>query len=221
MDKLAKKWKILAWALVALAGGLLITWLALTYEPEFYHRALEQLAQQRGSPSNGLEAKGLQLRNDIANAPQWEALFWDGEINSWLSEHGSSFLPAGPALRVSEPCVVFEPGHVLAACRCQRGPARVVVWLAARIEAPTPDEVIVNIEKARIGILPIPPESILSAMTGRTSIIGGHTVLEKRGGDCVVHVRTGGWFAKEKGHIDRIEVLEGHIRLLGRSHRAS
>ena len=43
-------------------------------------------ARQPEAKAKRFGANSLQLRNDIANEPTWEAVFSDREVNAWLAE---------------------------------------------------------------------------------------------------------------------------------------
>ena len=80
----ARRRRTLVLAVLLAVPGL--AWLSLTHKPTFY-RAM--VAVPRGAREQGgqaVRAQSLQLRNDICNEPNWEAVFTDEEVNAWLAE---------------------------------------------------------------------------------------------------------------------------------------
>ena len=67
---------------------------------------------QREAKAKHFVASSLQLRNDITNERDWQAVFTDGEVNAWLAEDlVTTFADQIPA-EVHEPRVAFEPDRI-------------------------------------------------------------------------------------------------------------
>ena len=61
-------------------------WFSLTYQPSYYRAMVGLSREQRAGRAKKFVAQSLQLRNDICNEPNWEAVFTDQEVNAWLAE---------------------------------------------------------------------------------------------------------------------------------------
>ena len=96
-----KKTKRLLWIgiilalLAAIPAGI---WLSLTYQPSYYRAMVLQSRDQREGKARKFVAQSLQLRNDICNEPNWEAVFTDQEVNAWLAERHAAFSPVARIL---------------------------------------------------------------------------------------------------------------------------
>ena len=179
----------------------------------------------RGGTSSA-EAKSfvkqsLQLRNDIANEPTWEAVFTDGEVNAWLAEdlvtHFADQLPP----EVHEPRVMFEADRVTLAFGLDQGPVRSVIWVVARPHVPEENVVSLTLEKIRAGALPVPPDRIIKTLTEQARKNGLDITWSKDGDLPVATVR----YRADRSHndvvLERIRIREGQIQLTGRSNRAT
>lgn len=197
-----------------------LAWLSLTHEPEFYRAMIKIPRDQRAAKAKRFVANSLQLRNDICNEPIWEAVFTDQEVNAWLAEdlvtHFADQLPP----EVHEPRLMFELDHVTLAFELDQGPMKSVIWVVAKPEVIQGNVLELTLEKIRAGMLPVPAERVLDrlAMIARAQ---GLDVSWKREGEYpVVTVRYTPTKDRDDVMLDRVQVLKGEIRLIGRSNRS-
>lgn len=217
MSKLKRRWKVLGglvFVLLAVPTGL---WVLLTHQPEFYRRTSEMEPERRHAEAKKFVAQSLQLRNDIVNEPRWEAAFTDEEVNAWLAEdlvqHFSEQIPAG----VHEPRILFELDRVHFGFQLDQGPVRSVVSIVARARIPGEHELALTIEKIRAGVVPIPANQLLDKIAEAARSHGLDVRWEEDEGLPVAVIKYSPDPRRRDVVVDKIQILEGQIRLAGRS----
>src|SRR5689334_1218215 len=134
-----KKTTKLLWAgvilalLAAIPAGI---WLSLTYQPSYYRAMVLQSREQREGKARKFVAQGLQLRNDICNEPNWEAVFSDQEVNAWLAEDLVTHFAAHLPPEVNEPRVLFEMDRIILAFQLRQRGVQSVITVVARPRVP-------------------------------------------------------------------------------------
>lgn len=205
---------ILATALIAIPAAL---WALLRYEPEFYRNVAQLSPEKRQSEAKKFVAQSLQLRNDIVNEAKWEAAFSDEEVNAWLAEdlitHFADQIPEG----VHEPRVVFEMDRVNLGFQLDQGPLRSVVWIVAKVRVPGENEIALTIEKIRAGVVPIPAENLLDRITKTARDRGLDLRWEHDGEFPVAIIKYTPHLKRHDVVLERLQLLDGQIRLSGRS----
>jgi len=217
MRKIKRGWIILgvvAFVTITVPVGL---WVLLTYQPEFYRNVAHISPEDRQNESKKFIAQSLQLRNDIVNEAQWEASFSDDEVNAWLAEdlltHFADQIPEG----VHEPRVMFELDRFHLGFQLDQGPVRSVVWVVAQVRVSNENELALTIEKIRAGVVPIPAEKLLERIT-ETARARGLDVRWDRDGDLpVAIIKYTPHLQRRDVVLERLALLDGQIRLAGRS----
>ena len=217
MRMVKRRWIVLGAIAAALVAAPTTMWLLLTYQPEFYRRVAAIPTARRKAEAKRFVAQGLQLRNDIVNEPSWEAIFTDEQVNSWLEEdlvtHFAEQVPAG----VHEPRVLFELDRVHLGFQLDQGPVRSVVSITARVRVPAPNELALTIESIRAGIVPISPDQLLDRITDQARSRGLSVRWDRDGDSPVAHVKYTPDPRRRDVVLERLQVLQGAIRLAGRS----
>ncbi len=208
--------------LVVLAAIPLGLWASLTHKPKFYQTLVEaQSGEDLEAEARNFVAQSLQLRNDIANEPTWEAVFSDREVNAWLAEdlitHFADQLPP----EVHEPRISFEADRVTLAFGLDQGPVRSVIWVVARATVPEDNVVAFTLEKIRAGVLPVPPDRIVQTLTAQAKKNGLDITWTKDGDFPVATIRYRADRARKDVVLERLNIRDGQIRLSGRSNRST
>jgi hypothetical protein len=212
----------LLWMLLALAAVVSIpagVWLSLTYEPSFYRAMVLQSREEREGKARKFVAQSLQLRNDICNEPNWEAVFTDQEVNAWLAEdlvtHFADQLPP----EVNEPRVLFELDRVILAFQLRQGAVESVITVVARPRVPEGNTIELTLEKIRAGILPVPADQVLDRIIEYARCHGIDVERTRRDGYPVVVMRYTPNIQREDVRLEELQIRAGQIRLAGRSDR--
>lgn len=217
MRKIKRRWLVLGFALFALIATPTALWVLITRQPEFYRRVAEIAPERRRTEAKKFLAQSLQLRNDVDNEPRWEAVFTDEQVNSWLAEdlvkQFSDQIPHG----VHEPRILFELDRVHFGFLLDQGPVRSVVSVVARVRVPGDHEVSLTIEKIRAGIVPIPANQLLDQFADAARARGLDVRWEEEDGLPVAIVKYSPDARRRDIVLDKLQVLDGQIRLAGRS----
>jgi hypothetical protein len=217
MPNLKRRWTILWLALAAILAVPTALWLSLTHQPQFYRKLAQIPPEQIREKAHRFKVQSLQLRNDIMNEPRWEAAFTDQQVNAWLAEDlvatFADQLPAG----VHEPRVSFEMGRVILAFQLDEGPMRSIITVVAQPRVPEENVLSLTFEKIRAGLVPVPAEKILERIADH-AIARGLEIHWERDGDLpVAMIRYRPHFDRRDIILERLQVLNGQIRLSGRS----
>jgi hypothetical protein len=217
MHKMSKRLIRLGVGLCVLALIPVGAWFSLTYEP-YYYRAMVGLSrEQRAGRAKKFVAQSLQLRNDICNEPNWEAVFTDQEVNAWLAEdlvtHFADRLPP----EVHEPRLLFEPDRIILAFQLRQGGVQSVITVVARPRVPGGNTIELTLEKIRAGILPVPADNILDRIIEYARSHGIDAEWARKEGYPVVVMRYTPHNEREDVQLEELQIRDHQIRLAGRS----
>ena len=219
MRQMKRRWIVLGSVVATLVVMPTTLWLLLTHQPEFYRKIAIIPPERRHAEAKKFVAQSLQLRNDIVNEPRWEAIFTDEQVNSWLEEdlvtHFAEQIPDG----VHEPRVVFETDRVHLGFQLDQGPVRSIVSVVAKVRVTSPNELELTIERIRAGMVPIPSEKLLDKITDQARSRGLDVRWERDGDARVAYVKYTPDPRRRDVILERLQVLNGQIRLAGRSSR--
>lgn len=197
-----------------------LAWLSLTHEPTFY-RALvaEGPRELREAKAKHFVASSLQLRNDISNEREWQAVFTDQEVNAWLAEDLITYFADQIPPEVHEPRVAFGSDRITLAFQLDRGPIRTVIWVVAQARIPEDNVLSLSFEKVRAGVVPISVERLIGPITDQARDHGVDVKWTREDDTPVATFR----FLPHRGRpdivLERLSVRQGQIRLSGRSDR--
>jgi hypothetical protein len=207
-------------ALLVLIGIPAGIWLCLTYQPAYYRDIISLPIVQRDKDAKLFVAQSLQLRNDIRNEPEWEAVFSDQEVNAWLSRdlvtHFADLLPP----EVHDPRVLFENDRAILAFRIWISGFESVITVVARPNVPEDNTIELTLEKIRAGILPVPADNILDRIAEFARYQGVEVEWMRRDGYPVVYIRYSPSPDREDVRLDEVQIRSGQIRLAGHSDRS-
>jgi hypothetical protein len=219
MRKLKRRWMILGLILVLLIGTPLVLWGLISHQPEFYRELVTAPPEQRREKARKFVAQSLQLRNDVMNEPRWEAAFSDQQVNAWLAEdlvnHFADQIPPG----VRDPRVRFEMDRVILGFKLDDGPFPSVITVMARARVPDENVLALTLEKIQAGMLPIPADQLLDKITAHAQAHGLDLRWEREGHLPVALIRYSPHSRRRDIVLEQLEVLNGQIRLSGRSDR--
>jgi hypothetical protein len=197
-----------------------LAWLSLTHEPTFYRALVARVPrEQREAKAKHFVASSLQLRNDISNERDWQAVFSDQEVNAWLAEdlitHFADQIPP----EVHEPRVAFGPDRITLAFQLDRGPIRTVIWVVAQARIPEDNVLELTFDKIRAGVIPISAERLMGPITERAREQGLDVSWSREDNLPVATIRFGPDRGRSDIVLERLSVRQGQIRLSGRSDR--
>ena len=164
-------------------------WLSLTHQPTFYRALTDVPRDQREAKARRFVASSLQLRNDISNERDWQAVFTDQEVNAWLADdlvtHFADQIPP----EIHEPRVAFGVDRITLAFQLDRGPIRSVIWVVAQARVPEDNVLALTLEKIRAGVIPISAERLIGPITDQAREHGLDVKWTREGGLPVALIR--------------------------------
>ena len=203
--------------LVALGcGGGAVMW-GLLQVPDFYENALAKQPDPviRRQAARRLEQRTLHLVEEIRNADEWSEQFEQQAVNSWLAEElhvrFSRIVPRG----VSEPRVQFVDDVILVGFRLQRENFNGIVSLRVRPWVPGSNQVALEVESCRAGLVPIPLDNILQPVVRQLARAGWYAEWRESNGNDVLVVNLDRGRSNQPV-LESIDVAEGQLRVTGR-----
>jgi hypothetical protein len=182
-----------------LALAVVVFAVMLKYEPGFY-RQLEIPAaiSANALPAGDAEDVEALARRAMTKASAWHASIsrtgsWEtavtaSELNAWLAvdlpRNHPRWLPQG----VTRPRLVFRPRHIVLGTRVGYGPLTAVAWLDCEVLLRDVNHLIIVLEQAWLGAIPVPRAPILRELARRISRLGMVTDLRMMDGKTVLMV---------------------------------
>lgn len=214
-----RKLAIVAVALLGLLGavGVGVYW-ALKHVPEFYEQALAEKIDPvvRKAAAKQFVQTTLRLVDRIQNEDTWSEEFQQTQINSWLAEElhqkYEEVVPPG----ITQPRVRIKKGTVLVGFRYADDTFQGVVSVRLRPWVPSPNRLAIEIESVRAGVVPIPLQDVIDEVTATFETEGWHVEWQQANGNdvLIVHLDSGG--KDDQPTLERIDVVEGAVRVFGR-----
>jgi hypothetical protein len=173
---------------VAVSVGLFVALvIAARCEPPYYRERMP-VAAGDVALARRFVTDAAALQAAIARPGRWDAAFEEREINAWLATdlpaNHARLLPAG----LAEPRVRLAPGRLDLAIRVGAGVASAVLHLALKIRLRGENQLAVELEEARLGLLPLPRDAVLAEIGRRLGRLGGVTSLRRLDGRSVLVV---------------------------------
>lgn len=166
----------------AISVGLLVTLVlliaglaaSLRYRPNFYRAALAEQAtpEIRREQAKTFVQTTLQLVDAIRHDDHWSREFTEDAVNGWLAEElplkYAEWLPPD----VTTPRIKFDRGVLRVAFESRRGVLGAVVSGQVRPWVTGPNQLALEIESARIGLVPVPADEILGDFVSNMNAAG-------------------------------------------------
>jgi hypothetical protein len=196
-----------------------LVWLSLTHKPNFYRDLTNLPREQLQGKAKHFVASSLQLRNDITNEPDWQAVFTDQEVNAWLAEdlvtHFADQIPP----EVHEPRVAFSGDRVTLAFQLDKGPIRTVIWVVIQASVPEDNVLALTIEKIRAGVIPISADRFIEPISFQAKEHGLDLQWSRENDMPVARIRFNPSHDRTDIVLEQLNIRKGQIRLSGRSDR--
>jgi hypothetical protein len=203
--------------LALLAGGLT---LSLKYQPSFYQTALADSAppEVRREQAKVFVQTTLQLVDGIRHEDRWSHEFSEDAVNGWLAEElpvkYSEWMPP----EVSSPRVKFEKGTLFLAFQIRHGMWKGVVNSKVRPWVSGPNQLALEIQSARIGLVPVPVDELLGELIKNMSSAGWRLQWRNNGKQDVLVVSLDDDFSAngERPVLEGVDVGPKLLRISGR-----
>jgi hypothetical protein len=144
----------------------------LASAPSFYSGRLSLAGGATEQHARRLITKLSALHAGMQRPGRWEAAVTEAEINAWLATdlpaNHASFLPAG----WTAPRLELLPDRCRAGARLSLGPCSTVAWIDARVQLREVNQVVITVDQARLGALPVPSGPILRSLARQLTALG-------------------------------------------------
>ena len=159
--------------LLVIAAVLFVLHQGARRVPKAYREAIEMDPAVLKEASDQMLRRATALAGDVKREGGWQALFTDRQINGWLAIDLVENHPDALPKSMSDPRVAIEPDRVMLFCRFRRGNIDSVVTVTIEPYVPEPNVLALRIRRARAGIVPLPLQKVLDAISqaaGRTEL---------------------------------------------------
>lgn len=151
------------------AGGVVVSLWAARQEPAFYSQALQADRQLARRGSDELLEQVAALTSLARRTGAWQASFTADQVNGWLAidvreNHPQLFPP-----EIRDPRIELVDDRATIACRYDDGRVASVLSLEVRLYLSGPNEVALQICRARAGLLPLPLGKIIEEVEDAAS----------------------------------------------------
>jgi hypothetical protein len=199
-------WLKIGWITIGAGclGGLavvaVVLALLLKYEPGFYRQLESPAAEVSGNTLPGGDTDEVEAlaRRAVTKASAWHASIsrpgsWEtainaSELNAWLAvdlpRNHPLWLPKG----VTRPRLAFRPRHVVLGTRLGYGPLTTVASLECEVLLRDVNHLMIVLEQAWLGAIPLPRTPILRELSRRIGRLGMVTDLRMMDGRMVLMV---------------------------------
>ena len=203
---------------VAVGGGITLWW-ATAQSPEFYRVADQQLANPvvRKRDAKQFVEQSQQLVQSIQTSSSWSQEFTDAQINAWLAEELPRDYAEWMPPEVSQPRVQLRGDGIRIGLRIDEpGPWSGVVSLHVKVSVPAPNQLAIQLQSIRAGLVPVPIKAIIEQVTEQAEENGVRIEWRKVGDDdvAIVSLIHEGENAPQ---LEAVELSAGLIRVTGSS----
>ncbi len=196
--------------------ALMLLYIAVRHEPEFYRRALEIPAENLEKGSDRMLQQAAAIESAINNRRRWEARITAEEINGWLAVDLPKNHPRLLPPMLGKPRVAIDENGLTVACLYRQDGAKTVLSLTVKPYLAESNAVALRIVHARAGILPAPLRGVLDRITEAARDMGLSPRWRTKGDDPVVIFslpddQRDRWTFR----LDTLRLEEGAIHLTG------
>ena len=159
----------------------------------------------------------VQVRNDIANDPEWTFRVTDKAINSWLAEHSINELVVGLPEEVSDPRILFQTEKLKMAFRWRGPTLQSVVSIILRPEFVSVNELQIELQKVQAGLLPVAWSRFQKEIQDGLNSQGFDSNWKTVGDVSVLTIKIAPLIQSKIVEIGKITILDGEMRITGKS----
>jgi|GEM_PF-3773515 len=190
--------------------------------PEYYARIIAAEAESddatRHEQAKELVGDVVQMRNDIANDPEWTIRLTDKAINAWLAENALAELIEDFPPGVSQPRLKFEPERLQLAFKWDGPPIAAIISMSLRPGCAATNELRIGFEDLRVGMLPLSGQRFQQEVVDHLKSAGVSARWMDEDGLPTLALTIDPKLQSKSVELERITILDGEIRVSGRSH---
>lgn len=221
-NKLVQRLMIGGFVLVGLVLIGLLGLKQLAKSPPSYYaeiiRAEETIdTRKRHEQAEVLVGDLVQLRNDLANEPEWTLRVTDTVLNAWLGEHQLNEIVQDMPAEVSEPRIKLEMETIKLAFRWAGEPLESVISLSIKPSCISTNQIQILIDKVQAGLLPVSWSRFQDGITDAIGQNGQKVEWKTVDGQPALVLKISPSMDSRAIEIEKITVLDGEIRVTGKS----
>jgi len=150
---------------------------------------------------------------------EWGEAITDVEVNAWLAQDLPRVAPSLVAGGMGTPTVRFLPRSVAVSAPVGAGPFSGRAWAVVTLAVPRDNEILVEVESAGVGLVPLPAGPIVTAITARATAAGLAAETRSNGRPGVRITLpgrvAGGRRADLEYHLEGVRIDDGEIVVAG------
>ncbi|MBI1322986.1 hypothetical protein GC170_07345 [bacterium] len=189
--------------------------------PDYYSEIIAAEAETdeelRHEQAKELVGDVVQMRNDIANDPEWTIRLTDKAVNAWLAENSLTELIEDFPAQLSQPRIQFAAERLNLAFRWDGPPAAAVISMSLRPECAEPNELRIGVDNLRVGMLPLYGQRFQQDLVDALKNAGIDARWEVKDDLPTLCLKITPTLQSRSVELQRITVLDGEIRMNGRS----
>jgi len=175
--------------------------------------------KQRHDQAEVLVGDLVQLRNDLANEPEWTLRVTDAVLNAWLGEHQLNEMVQEMPAEVSQPRIRFEIEKMKLAFRWAGKPLESVISLSIKPSCISTNQIQIVIDKVQAGLLPVSWTRFQNEITDAIVQNGQKVEWKTVDGQPAVVLTIAPRMDSRAIEIEKITVLDGEMRVTGKSQK--
>lgn len=161
----------------------------------------------------------VQLRNDLANEPEWTLRVTDDVLNAWLGEHQLNEMVQEMPAEVSQPRIRFDTEKMKLAFRWAGKPLESVISLSIKPICISTNQVQIVIDKVQAGLLPVSWTRFQDEITDAIVQNGQKVEWKTVDGQPALVLTIAPRMDSRSIEIEKITVLDGEMRVTGKSQK--
>lgn len=221
-NKLVQRLMIGGFVLVGLILIGLLGLKQLAQSPPSYYAEIIRAEETIGTRKRHEQAEVLvgdlvQLRNDLANEPEWTLRVTDAVLNAWLGEHQLNEIVQDMPAEVSEPRIKFEMETIKLAFRWAGEPLESVISLSIKPSCISTNQIQILIDKVQAGLLPVSWSRFQDGITDAIAQNGQKVEWKTVDAQPALVLKISPSMDSRAIGIEKITVLDGEIRVTGKS----
>ncbi len=201
--------------LIILSVGVVLYYLA-TRVPAFYRQAAADPTAQ-AMLNDRLLQKASSLTGDWQREGRWTLRLTEDEINAWLAVDLPKNHPNALPPELQAPRIRIGRDAVTLACRAKRQDLSGVLWVKVSVELQQPDEVILRIHGAGMGLLPISTKTVFEHIMEHLKKAGADVSSGEPGETPSLELALSATDPNRRRriHLDALDCTDGHLFLSG------
>lgn len=189
--------------------------------PDYYSEIIAAEAETdvelRHEQAKELVGDVVQMRNDIANDPEWTIRLTDKAVNAWLAENSLADLIDDFPAQLSRPRIRFAAERLNLAFRWDGPPAAAVISMSLRPECAQENELQIGVDNMKVGMLPLYGQRFQQEVVDALKNAGIDARWEVKEELPTLCLKITPTLQSRSVELQRITVLDGEIRINGRS----